>query len=90
MTLLLAFYGDDFTGSTDAMEALQWSGLRTVLFLNPPTREQLAKIENLRAFGVAGWSRTMSPQEMDEELKPILNQLSQSGAPIIHYKICSI
>ena len=28
--LLLAFYGDDFTGSTDAMEALALSGLRTV------------------------------------------------------------
>ena len=26
--LLLAFYGDDFTGSTDAMEALAKSGLR--------------------------------------------------------------
>ena len=30
--LQLAFYGDDFTGSTDAMEALALSGLRTVLF----------------------------------------------------------
>jgi uncharacterized protein YgbK (DUF1537 family) len=35
--LLLAFYGDDFTGSTDAMEALAISGYRTVLFLEPPT-----------------------------------------------------
>ena len=26
--LLLAFYGDDFTGSTDAMEALALSGLQ--------------------------------------------------------------
>ena len=41
--LLLAFYGDDFTGSTDAMEALALSGLRTVLFLSPPTPELLAQ-----------------------------------------------
>jgi 3-oxoisoapionate kinase len=89
MTLLLAYYGDDFTGSTDVMEALHWSGLRTVLFLNPPTREQLKRLDNLRAFGVAGWSRTMSPQEMESELKPILAKLRDSGAPIVHYKVCS-
>jgi hypothetical protein len=28
--LLLTFYGDDFTDSTDAMEALTLAGLRTV------------------------------------------------------------
>jgi uncharacterized protein YgbK (DUF1537 family) len=39
MSLLLAYYGDDFTGSTDAMEVLQWAGLRTVLFLEPPSAE---------------------------------------------------
>lgn len=30
--LLLGFYGDDFTGSTDAMEALDQYGLKTILF----------------------------------------------------------
>ena len=64
-TLLLAFYGDDFTGSTDAMEALQWAGIRTLLFLHPPTAADLARFPDLRAFGVAGWSRSMSPVEMD-------------------------
>jgi 3-oxoisoapionate kinase len=89
MNLLLAYYGDDFTGSTDVMEALQWAGLRTVLFLAPPTPAQLARFENLRAFGVAGWSRTMSPAEMDRELKPVLEQLKASGATFVHYKVCS-
>ena len=61
--LLLAFYGDDFTGSTDAMEALALSGLRTVLFLSPPTRELLSrKFPDLRCIGVAGTSRTRSPR----------------------------
>ena len=59
--LLLAYYGDDFTGSADVMEALARSGYRTVLFLKPPTTEQLAKYPDLRAFGIAGGSRTMSP-----------------------------
>lgn len=87
--LLLSYYGDDFTGSTDVMEAMQWAGLRTVLFLAAPTREQLARFENLRAFGVAGWSRTMSPAEMEAELKPALERLRESGAPLVHYKGCS-
>ena len=89
MKLLLAYYGDDFTGSTDVMEALQWAGPRTVLFLAPPTGEQLARFENLRAFGVAGWSRTMSVDEMETELRPVFEGLRESGAPIVHYKICS-
>ncbi len=87
--LLLAYYGDDFTGSADVMEVMQWSGLRTVLFLDPPTAEQLEQFDDLRAFGVAGWSRTMSPAEMDTELKPTLQCLRDSGAEIVHYKTCS-
>ena len=88
--LLLAFYGDDFTGSTDAMEALALSGLRTVLFLSPPTAELLhSKFPDLRCMGVAGTSRAMSPTEMDAELKPILRELWSVAAPILHYKVCS-
>lgn len=86
---LLAYYGDDFTGSADVMEVLQWSGLRTVLFLQPPTKEQLDKFENLCAFGVAGWSRTMSPREMDDHLRPALIAIRDSGARLVHYKTCS-
>lgn len=88
-TLLIAYYGDDFTGSTDVMEALQWAGLRTVLFLEPPTQAQLERFNGLRAFGVAGASRTMSPSEMEAQLKPAFRQLRESGASLIHYKICS-
>lgn len=89
MNLLLSYYGDDFTGSTDVMEALSLAGLRTVLFLKPPTAEQLAGFPGLRAFGIAGGSRTMSPEEMDQELPPVFEVLKASGAPIIHYKVCS-
>ena len=88
--LLLAFYGDDFTGSTDAMEALALSGLRTVLFLSPPTPEFLArKFSDLRCIGVAGTSRAMTPGEMDAQLKPVLRELWALGAPLSHYKVCS-
>jgi len=88
--LLLAFYGDDFTGSTDAMEALALSGLRTVLFLSPPTADLLRdKFADLRCVGVAGTSRAMSPSEMDTEVEPVLRELWSLGAPVSHYKVCS-
>jgi 3-oxoisoapionate kinase len=88
--LLLAFYGDDFTGSTDAMEALAVSGLRTVLFLSPPKPELVQrKFPDLRCIGVAGTSRAMSPSEMDVQLEPVLRELWGLGAPLTHYKVCS-
>ncbi len=87
--LLLAYYGDDFTGSADVMEVMQWAGLRTVLFLDPPTNEQLKQFSDLRAFGVAGCSRTMSCAEMEAELTVALAGLRDSHAPIVHYKTCS-
>ncbi|MEQ1825739.1 MAG: four-carbon acid sugar kinase family protein [Pirellula sp.] len=85
----IAFYGDDFTGSTDVMEVLQWAGIPTILFLASPDREQLDKFTEFQAFGVAGWSRSMSPDEMESDLRPILRQLRDSGAEIVHYKTCS-
>jgi uncharacterized protein YgbK (DUF1537 family) len=88
--LLLAFYGDDFTGSTDAMEALSLSGLRTVLFLSSPTPELIReKFPDLRCVGVAGTSRAMTPAEMDTEFEPVLRGVWSLGAPVTHYKVCS-
>ena len=88
--LMLAFYGDDFTGSTDAMEALALSGLRTVLFLTPPSPAFLReRFPDLRCVGVAGTSRAMTPTEMDAELTPLLRELWRLGAPLLHYKVCS-
>jgi uncharacterized protein YgbK (DUF1537 family) len=88
-SLLLAYYGDDFTGSTDVMESLSRAGLKTVLFLRPPTSEQLARFPELRAFGIAGGSRAMSPRQMERALPPAFKALKASGARFIHYKTCS-
>jgi 3-oxoisoapionate kinase len=87
--LRLAFYGDDFTGSTDAMESLALAGLKTRLFTQPPTRDTLAKYPDLSAFGVAGMTRSMPPPVMTNILTPALVQLRDGGAPIVHYKVCS-
>ncbi|RTE11506.1 four-carbon acid sugar kinase family protein [Paenibacillus whitsoniae] len=87
---LLCYYGDDFTGSTDVLESLFAAGLKTVLFLEPPTTEQLeTRFRDVDCFGVAGVGRSMTPEEMDRELRPIFRMLKASGAAVVHYKICS-
>lgn len=86
---LLAFYGDDFTGSTDAMEALAAAGYRTILFTEPPTKEKVEKFQDVKCIGFAGTGRAKVPKEMEAELTPVYNSLSKLGAPIIHYKTCS-
>jgi len=87
--LLLGFYGDDFTGSTDAMEGLTRAGLRTVLFIDRPRPERLSRYTGLRAVGVAGHSRTLSPAEMDAELGDAFEALKELKLPVVHYKVCS-
>lgn len=86
---LLAYYGDDFTGSTDAMEALTAAGVPTVLFLATPGAELIARFPDARCIGVAGSSRGRSPAWMDAELPRVFSALAALGAPILHYKVCS-
>jgi 3-oxoisoapionate kinase len=88
--LMLTFYGDDFTGSTDAMESLVLGGVPCVLFLTPPTPEFVReRFPDAHAIGVAGVSRSLSPAQMNTELPPQFEALKALGAPLFHYKICS-
>src|SRR5580704_16339023 len=50
--LLLSYYGDDLTGSTDVMEALASRGVPTVLFMQPPTEAQRRRFADARAIGL--------------------------------------
>lgn len=87
--LLIAFYGDDFTGSTDALEFLSRAGIKTVLFIEAPSTEELASYPGLQAVGVAGKSRTLSPVEMETTLRPAFNALQKLNPRHVHYKVCS-
>lgn len=88
--LLLSYYGDDFTGSTDVMEALNINGVPTVLFLTAPTLQQVqAQFPQVRAVGIAGVSRSMTPHQMDAALPQIFHALEMLQARFMHYKICS-
>ncbi len=88
MSIRLAFYGDDFTGSTDALEVLAFAGLNCALFLKAPTPAMLERFGALDAIGLAGDSRAMTPAEMDAALPAPLRALARL-APIVHYKVCS-
>lgn len=87
--LVLAYYGDDFTGSTDVMEVLAWAGLPGVLFLQTPTDGQLARFPNARVIGIAGESRSQTPEWMSNHLPTVFRRLKEFGAPLNHYKVCS-
>lgn len=86
---LVAFYGDDFTGSSASMEALAFAGLDTVLFLAPPTPGRLAGFAGYRGIGIAGVARSRDPGWMDRHLPPVFRLLKSLGAPVVHYKVCS-
>lgn len=87
--MLYTFYGDDFTGSTDVLEQLASAGVPAVLFLRPPSPEDLAQFSDVEAVGLAGDSRSQSPAWMSEHLPRIFNGLAAFGAPVLHYKTCS-
>jgi len=87
--IVFSFYGDDFTGSTDALEALSVNGVPSVLFLRPPNASDLCKFSGCRAVGIAGESRSRPPEWMRRELPAIFECLRQIGAPLVQYKVCS-
>jgi 3-oxoisoapionate kinase len=86
---LIAYYGDDYTGSAAVMEVMTFAGLPTVLFLDLPSLEQLARFSDCRAIGVAGIARSQTPDWMDCTLPAIYARLAEYDAPIVHYKLCS-
>lgn len=87
---LVGFYGDDFTGSTDAMEALAVQGVDVLLFLRTPTDDECALArERHAAVGIAGTSRSHGTTWMDAQLPGPFRQLRTMQPLIAHYKVCS-
>jgi len=87
VTPLYAFYGDDFTGSTDVLEQCAEGGVPAVLFLREPDAALRARFPDARAIGLAGDSRSRSPDWMDDNLPRAFASLGD--AAIVHYKTCS-
>lgn len=85
----LAYYADDFTGATDAMERLELAGVGTVLFVEAPSENQLAKTGWPEAIGVAGCTRSLPSEQIDKTLRPAFQALRDLGPQHVHYKVCS-
>lgn len=86
---VIAFYGDDFTGATDTLATAARGGLRTMLFLRPPTAAQRLAAGALDCVGIAGSARAMGPQEMEVELRAVAACWAEINPALVHYKTCS-
>jgi len=87
--VLIAFYGDDFTGSTDALEVASLAGLRTILFTRLPDEKTLSSFRDYDVIGVAGTARFRNPKWMDENLPAVFETLASLQPRVVHYKVCS-
>ena len=86
---LYAFYGDDFTGSTDVLEALALHGVASVLFTHLPDERERAAFADCRAIGMAGESRSRDTRWMTRNLPAVFARMRALGAAVNHYKVCS-
>ncbi len=89
MAPLITWFGDDFTGAAAVMEVLAFAGIDTVLFSDTPERDLFARFADCGAIGIASTARTEGPEWMDANLPQAFEFLQFSGAPILHYKVCS-
>ena len=83
----IAFYGDDFTGSSDALAQYHRFGLKGRLFFAVPDARQVAALDD-DVIGVAGVARSMPTARMDEEVLPFLHS-PLGKARVVQYKVCS-
>lgn len=86
---LISWFGDDFTGAAAVMEVLAFAGVDTVLFADTPSPELLERFSGCGAIGIASTARAEGPDWMDAHLPETFSFLRQTGAPLLHYKVCS-
>ena len=88
--LRAAFYGDDFTGSVDALLQFARRGWSGRLFVGLPDeatlREAAAAVD---VIGVAGIARSLPTALLDAELRPVLTRLAALRPRLVQYKACS-
>ena len=86
----LAYYGDDFTGSTDVLESLALAGIDAELCVaGEPADGGWVARPHADAIGLAGLSRTFSPAEMEARLPGAFEALAAARPRFLHYKVCS-
>ncbi|WP_235019897.1 four-carbon acid sugar kinase family protein [Ruania rhizosphaerae] len=86
----LGFYGDDFTGSVDVLLQVARRGWTGRLFTRLPDRETLrAAAQGCDAVGVAGIARSLSTEQLEAEVRPVLTALASLDPQVLQYKACS-
>lgn len=89
-SVLISFYGDDFTGTTATAETLMQSGLPAVIFTEPPSLSYLQEhFPGVRAVGISGIARTLPADRLQQILEPIFLTLKSYRSLIYFYKVCS-
>ena len=83
----VCFYGDDFTGSADALINFHRFGLRTALLLSPGASPELAAGRDV--LGVAGVSRSLPVEQMEAEIRPVFEAFRDLRPAVVQYKVCS-
>ena len=88
--LRAAFYGDDFTGSVDALLQFArrgWSG-RLFVGLPDPGHLERAAAES-EVVGIAGIARSLPTEQLEAEIRPVLEALTALDPHVLQYKACS-
>lgn len=87
---LVAFYGDDFTGSSENLAQLCRTGLRGRLFFETADPALIiAEARTLDVVGIAGTARALSPETMAPALSRAFAILQAIKPGIVQYKVCS-
>lgn len=81
-----AFYGDDFTGSVDALLQFRRTGLDGVLVTSP---DALARAGEADVVGIAGIARSLPTAELESEVRPAFEALLGLEPAVLQYKACS-
>lgn len=88
--MLAGFYGDDFTGSTDALGQFSRWGLSSILLLETPDAATLrAHAAKYEVVGVAGIARSLASANIAAEIRPVLECFAALDCKLFQYKICS-
>lgn len=83
---LIGFYGDDFTGSVDALLQYRRAGLDGVLVTSPQFAPAAATDQ---VVGIAGIARSLPTDRLADEVLPALTALARLGPRVVQYKACS-
>lgn len=85
-----AFYGDDFTGSVDALLQYSRRGWTGRLFTRLPSAAALRRAAaEVDVVGVAGIARSLPTADLAAELTPVFEALAGLGPRVVQYKACS-